>query len=518
MGAAQILKFDLEQQMKRKNVALQHKSIAEKVDDIYNSSVLLLQILSTSLQISSSEMGGVHLQGSEFNMLELVETICSVFSSIAVDRGISLQSFIDIGNIPDMIYGDNTRVSQILMNFVSNSLKYTPNKGSVTVKCTVSTQEELDEFRIDKKNTCELMMCYPAEKLDVNDLIFITFTCADSGCGMNSNQIINLFSSNQQANPSMRPTSRARRTGNDQFIESHGFGLKISKHLIDLMNGKIQISSEIGKGTAIKIIIPFFKQDKKGMILEEQIEQLRNISKEKELSQVTVSLQDQNRILIKYLEYLLPNNVVIIESDVEREESMQVKTIDRNCSVSLLSKGDTTSLNYETLFLARPFKVKDIISVLIESMSGDCEINSSETGSEITKIRSSRSLDSFTCNILVVDDNSINRKVVHRLLQIIGYENIDFAVDGLQAFEKFKLSNFQFVLMDLEMPNMNGKESCELMRKFEMETKRNRAEIFAVTGDMTQSMATCADFDNILFKPISKDSLSQMLTLNKNTD
>ena len=242
---------------------ISNQSTFEMIEDIYNNSVLLLHILSTSLQMSTFKPENITLQGSEFHMMELFETMTSVFHSLASDKGISLQSFFNFSTIPNFLFGDNTRVSQILMNLISNAVKYT-NKGFVKVTCDNCSDEDLLTFGIEKEIIPEVICKPEGTTVTLDDICFIKIQCIDTGIGMDEHSVENLFNLD---------TKRLKKeTGFDfyyskstpinernQFMESHRLGLKISKTLLDKMKGKVAVSSEVGKGTTITLVVPFLK-------------------------------------------------------------------------------------------------------------------------------------------------------------------------------------------------------------------------------------------------------------------
>ncbi|MCT4564239.1 MAG: ATP-binding protein [Maledivibacter sp.] len=188
-----------------------------------NSAHALLTILNDILDYSKVEAGKMELENTDFNVKKMVKDIVKIFSYQASEKNINLSWDID-KEIPDMLVGDPLRLRQIISNLISNSVKFTPNKG-----CIEATVKGI------KKNSEEIVL---------------QFVIKDTGIGIPKEKIKNLFNSFEQID-----SSRTRKYGGT------GLGLAIVKRLVELMKGSIKVESELNKGSKFSINIPFHTSD-----------------------------------------------------------------------------------------------------------------------------------------------------------------------------------------------------------------------------------------------------------------
>ena len=194
-------------------------------------------------------------------------------------------------------------------------------------------------------------------------------------------------------------------------------------------------------------------------------------------------------------------------------------------TIPIINRGDSKR-TLVTLYLTQPLKVYEFVSVMLKNLKQKLNTkrrlslqSEAETPIDDSLNDQFRPVveDMHYKSALIVDDNSINRKVLERILKIIGVEHIDQASDGLEAVHKFKSnpSHYDIILMDLLMPNMTGKDACGCIRGIEKTQHLPKCKIVAITANIwetRQSLIEDYHFDAVLYKPILIDSLRQVLS------
>ncbi|KAG2374197.1 hypothetical protein C9374_011034 [Naegleria lovaniensis] len=511
-------------------------AISELIGDIQSSASLLLHILSSSLQMSSLEMGKIKLKNEEFNILSLFESMTGVFSLEAQGKNLSLNSFFDASKVPLNLKGDSVRVSQILMNIISNAIKYT-SQGFVRVNCSSLNDEELvDKF----------------EKID-SSKVYVKFECIDSGCGIAQDQIGKLFQPYHTIDPNTdvthkfdfyfktAPQNASTNNGGSSLINTNrnGLGLSITKLLVEKMNGKIFIASTVSKGTTLTVIIPF--EVVKGVALKKETNEpthahnLPRIIEDTSKECVAVIIDDDDcfrdalksyltifKRVVDVSQYASPieyfNHVQSSDPNLPRyifcgDGSYdtiyhQVENIPNVKIIPTLFRGTTRS-HPNKKYLSKPIHFADIVGILDEE-----EHVTVEPYKVISQRRNSVA-ELSAKSVLMADDNAVNRKILVNMLKIIGFKDIDTANDGLDCFNKFKKKEYSLVLLDCFMPVMTGRESCEMIRNFEKqrENGEKRVPIFAITANTweTKEQLLSQGFDDVLYKPISLNDLKNRI-------
>ncbi|KAG2382435.1 hypothetical protein C9374_005637 [Naegleria lovaniensis] len=537
------------------------QALKETLDDIYYNATLLLHIFSTSLQMSNLELGSIKLNENKFSLLECIENMISVFGRAADEKGISIGSCYNFNSLSKYNFlGDQTRVSQILVNIVSNALKFT-EKGFVFLSCDTCTKSELKQLKMreDPQYT------------------YIKIVCEDTGIGMSHATQQNLFkkpfyridsdtvsSAIQGSVANFNPIFeqyfvKSLSNNSDLVIDdksssehdgstSRGFGISITKSLVDLMGGKILVSSELGRGTKVTVILPL-----KNLPLSEQVDLItsdfeyksenRSISAcSKELHEAVhycipdFYLIDSNPltplVLKPYLSFIFPSSKFVItdkvsEIKISQEQKLSIviynqavcdsrafESIAKDCVlIPMNNRGQYTEHRY----LSRPIRFKDLLEVLlfyVKSRPIELPLMSSDE-----KSSSSNQIDDNTSTTqkaaLVVEDNDINRKVLAKMLRGIGFEIVDCCENGLDGVEKFKQKQNQYgiILMDLLMPVMDGKEACSMISQLQKDSS-TKTPVVAVTANIweTKERLLAQGFSDVLYKPITLKNLKTRLS------
>ncbi|KAF0981324.1 hypothetical protein FDP41_012584 [Naegleria fowleri] len=531
-------------------------AISELIGDIQSSASILLHILSSSLQMSSLEMGTIKLKNEEFNILSLFESMTGVFSLEAQGKNLSLNSFFDASKVPLNLKGDSVRVSQILMNIISNAIKYT-SQGFVRVNCTCANEKELGEFynEIEEEKS------------------YVKFECIDTGCGIAHDQLGKLFQPYSTIDSNTDVTHRfdfyfktvsnnaSVNNGGSSLINTNrnGLGLNITKLLVEKMNGKIQIASALSKGTTISVIIPFERVNdrpalKEGIKEKLPVNSIPTILSEPyppngKFSAIVIDEDEYFRKnLIQYLELFKRVNTILefdsfqsfssdcdhtlrfsitppqldsrilvfcMEGDMQNTSQLILK-YRSDCNniqiVPTLPRGATRLFSHK-VYLSKPVHFSDLFEIVVGG-------NMEQEQHKGQPIENRTNTDDFLAKpVLVADDNAVNRKILVNILKIIGFKDIDTANDGLDCFNKFKQKDYSLILLDCFMPVMTGRESCEMIRNFEKQKDRGekRIPIFAITANTweTKEQLLSQGFDDVLYKPISLNDLrNKIMELN----
>ncbi len=485
---------------------------------IKESGKSLLFLINDILDFSKIEAGKLELEGEEFNPRMTLQSVFSILASRANDKNIELCSVI-APEVPPTVVGDEGRVRQILLNLVANAIKFTEH-GGVTVEMT------MDETT---KNTATLR-----------------FRIIDSGIGIPAERLDRLFQSFSQVD-----TSYSRKYGGT------GLGLAISKGLVQLMNGTLGVESVQGQGSTFWFTVPLEIGEQHTTIdYENRLRRMKNLFK---LRAVVV---DDNLVQRVALLNQLRGWGMIAEAYSRREEVVQVMihAARRNDPVVLAIVDDTIEgeagselieaisreplLSETAVILLTPLveqtgmkkappvdddrndKIRTlnkpifssalfdaVISVLIpdsQVLENIPEVSDTDTGIHLVKRPDSmrRPL------VLVAEDNRINQMVIREMLS--GFDmDCEIVDDGAKACQSEGNKEYDLILMDCQMPEMDGFEATRSIREREKnEGTSRRIPIIALTANATQGdEQRCLDagMDAYCSKPINPKVLYRTL-------
>ncbi len=488
-------------------------------ETVQDSARNLLGLINDILDFSSAEAGKLQLESSAFEPRDLVDDVADLLAGQAQSKGVELATFIE-DDVPLVIRGDLARTRQILMNLVGNAIKFT-EQGEVMVRVVRAEPVELPESGEsavdDGTRRCTLM-----------------FTVTDSGIGIASDQLGRVFESFTQADGSM-----ARRFGGT------GLGLAISQQLVDLMNGEIGIDSELGRGTRV-----WFKID---------VETATNSDREasprsSDLDDVRVLVVDDNatnrRVLMHHLGAWNakamesedgPSAIEAVQAAAARRQPFDLVILDMMMPgmtglevarairaqegiaqprlVILTSMGFSPDPEEELRLgirfrLTKPVRKRELQIALRGALD-----DSVRTDERPTSERSIALEKRIQAHILVAEDNPVNQEVAIAVLQALGCE-VHAVEDGQGALDRLESGSFDLVLMDCQMPTMDGFEATRKIREREATSgpagkDGKRLPIIALTahamqGDREQCLA--AGMDDYLTKPYTKDEMRRLLS------
>jgi two-component system sensor histidine kinase/response regulator len=477
-----------------------NKEQREYLNTVRVASESLLTLLNDILDFSKIEARQLQLDEANFNLRTTLENALELLAVKAEEVGIELACHIK----PDVVtalVGDPARLRQIIVNLTGNAIKFT-DQGQVTV--SVTTEEEGEG--------CSA---------------FLHFAVSDTGIGIPSEKTEEIFDSFKQADGSAK-----RKYGGT------GLGLAISKQLVEMMGGQIWVESELGLGSTFHFTARFELSG------EEAIESLRikdldltgvplllvdaNATNRMVLGEMTSlwglnpsEAADQSEALSKIQEAYdsgQPYQIILVDSGFSGMEGFemakQVKEspAGKDAKVILLTsigkKGDAAEcLRFGiSAYLVKPVKQSDLLDAILMVL-GHATDETSPLVTRYTIEEARRRL-----RILVVEDNVVNQKVAMAMLEKRGH-SVAVASDGREALSALREDKFDLILMDVQMPEMDGFEATRLIRDKEREHGGHIPVVamtaHAMKGDRERCLA--AGMDDYLSKPIREERLFSVI-------
>ncbi len=451
------------------------------IETIRNSGDSLLTILNDILDFSKIEAGQLELEDEPYSIRSVIEDAVDLLGAKAAGKGLALLS-ISNPDVPNKVFGDITRIRQVLVNIVGNAVKFT-HEGFIKIT---------------------------AQNFTKRDNSFIQISIRDTGIGIPSDRLDRLFQSFSQVD-----ASTTRKYGGT------GLGLAISKQLVELMGGEIWVESQEGEGTTFHFTILCNRKTGPQNIKIGTRKQLK-------VGVINPFLEEQN-IICQYLDFwgvqALPlpglSREMITEFDAiiidhSLMESGARELIVENSFSNIVRivpygfrRSDLDELRGETL-IRRPIKASLLYSKLNTML---LNANSSapilkQTGMLAVKLPGEVQKN---LRILLVDDNLINQKVGLNMLKRLGYR-ANTAGNGIEALEALHHSTYDLVLMDVQMPEMDGVTATQRIRKQWPEEKQPWIVAMtanALVGDKEKYLQ--AGMDGYISKPVRIHELKEAL-------
>ncbi len=470
-----------------------------------NSGEILLQLINDILDLSKIEAGKMEIVTTELNLLTLAEDVVDSFSKQAQMKGIELSCHVD-SRIPTVLRGDPMRLRQILFNLLGNAVKFT-EKGEVSLD--VSPEEEREQSML------------------------IRFEVRDTGIGIAPEALTKIFNAFTQADGS---TTR-------QFGGT-GLGLTIANQLVPMMGGKIDVESVPGKGSAFRFTAELEKRDRTTEVLEPSylsfqglsILVLSGASKARTTlcrqlegwgiqSNSTERRTDALGMLTSAAKMGKPYPAMILDTVMlETEWPALVRTISANSQtadtkiIALLPGSDSeeeyTGLDLHAC-LKKPVRQSQLFNALA-SLGESIVSREEEVHEPSNGPKNKEEFSSF--QVLLVEDNPVNQALGLAMLEYFGCRT-DVAENGQEALEAFSIKPYDIIMMDCQMPLMDGYEATRAIRQEEGNRDGGKASrhipIVALTAHaMEGDRETClkAGMDDYLSKPYKSDELYAVLS------
>ena len=437
------------------------------VDTAYRSSECLLTLINDILDISKFEAGQVQLERFEFDLLESMEDLVDLFAGQAREKGLVIYWGLN-GEVPARVVGDRTRLWQVLNNLMGNAVKFT-EQGSVSVAVKVLEANEEDYL--------------------------LRFAVTDTGIGIPQEAQARIFEAFEQAD-----TSTTRRFGGT------GLGLSLCKKLVGLMGGEIGIESSPGRGSSFWFSVRLGRGSDlptrhaepvlagKRVLIVDDIEANRAMFEHAvqgwQMRYDSVGSPEEALALIEAsVQQGWPYDVVMFDhrmsamNGVELSKQFVSRYPDYGARV-LLHSSETDEAYAEAmaceaidLVLRKPLRRKLLHEHLLHLLGGHM--------ASATHVRQEGEADAqlpAATRVLLVDDNSVNRMVAEAMLNKMGISP-DMAENGREAVEQREQRHYDVILMDIQMPVMNGYEATAAIREWEARNVQPRSQIVALTAN-----------------------------------
>ena len=478
----------------------------------------LLQIINSILDYSKIEAGELDLEIIDFDLRTTVEDVADMMALSAYEKGLEFACMIQ-SDVPSWLRGDPGRLRQILLNLTGNAVKFT-EKGEVVIR--VSPYEETDTH------------------------VTVRFCVTDTGIGIPSERVDRLFKSFSQVD-----SSTTRKYGGT------GLGLSISKQLTEMMGGQIGIESKKGKGSKfwftailekqpeVKEAQPILPADIRGKRILAVDDNATNrevlcaylkswdcqycaaSSGQEALSLLHHAVQSGSPFHLAILDHMMPDMDGealggVIKSGPELKETVLVML------TSFGQRGDATRMKDIgfAAYLTKPIKGSQLFDCLVTVLEEAPGRTVDEQKRALVTRHTLAEAKKQKVRILLVEDNIVNQKLAKIMLTKVGYQ-VDVANDGKEAVEKYTTSpeHFDLILMDVQMPEMDGMEATAEIRKLETRNLKlknhnsttellNHVPIIAMTahalkGDRERCIE--AGMDDYVSKPIQPDKLLEAI-------
>ncbi len=512
-----------------------NKEQEDFVQTIRISGENLLTIINEILDFSKLESGQIELDNIEFNLESYLEDIADLLAVSAEFKQIEL-GFLLERDVPVKLKGDMVRLRQVLTNLVSNAIKFT-EKGEVMIKVSLISESP--------------------------DNIIILFTVTDTGIGINEADLIKLFKSFSQVD-----SSTSRKYGGT------GLGLAISKQLVELMGGEIGVESKgvyfpkhppkddnlSTNGSRFWFTVKLEKQDIGSEDISKNYTKLQFDQPYLLLQGIRILIIDDHKTNRQIMRYQLSGWKMEIDEaenglsalNKMREESQKGKHYDLaildmkmpgidgemllqmiKCDPSLsqtklimmtsISDRRNTSRTVVMGFsgyLIKPVKTSKLLDCLLTTLEPVLTVKAAITNNKATKkitkpVKNNQEEvkpDHSHIKILLAEDNLVNQKVALNQLKILGYK-ADTANNGQQALDKLEEINYDIVLMDCQMPVLDGYQATEKLRQKEGDSKHT--VVIAMTANaLKEDREKClsAGMDDYISKPVNMQDLGNLLT------
>lgn len=473
----------------------------EYASNIKDGASALLTVINDILDFSKIEAGKIDLEVIEFDIVTLVEGACQLLATSARFKQLSLMTFI-APDVPRNLYGDPERIRQILINLISNAIKFS-DRGEIVVRASLDSRE--------------------------NGSARIKFTVTDQGMGMTSSESAKLFQPFVQADGTI-----SRRFGGT------GLGLSISRRLVELMNGEMGVQSTRGEGSSFWFTVPFrVGSHFNPLSLAEDLKDTRVliVDDEPQAREIlcdylsawgvrcskAANVKDALRALRQAYVDAEPYHLCITDfvmpdaNGFDMAKSVLADLAISSTKMILLTAFDSPGLGTQSLelgfkaYLTKPVRQSQLYECIITVLRGEERIARSAIDSRASF---SSAPERRSEVILVAEDYPINQQVAQLYLDEFGF-TAHIVSNGLEAVNAVKTNEYGLVLMDCQMPDMDGFSATQAIREFEKESGRHIPIIAMTAHAMGGDRERClqAGMDDYIAKPVEPQALRAVIEL-----
>jgi two-component system sensor histidine kinase/response regulator len=470
------------------------------LEKISSSGHSLLRIISNILDFSKIEAGYLELEQTNFNLDEVLDKISDLVSLRAQKKKLELLFHAD-PQIPHYLKGDPLRLGQVLTNLANNAVKFTES-GEVLITVGIADQRK--------------------------DRVVLNFAVSDTGIGLSEDQQSRLFAAFSQAD-----SSTTRKYGGT------GLGLAISRSLVRLMGGNLQVNSQPGQGSTFSFSMSFgltgevlppkprLPQDLRGLtvlVIDDNASArlvFRNMLESLTFKVMTATSAQEGLELLKKADKSKPFDLVLLDWSMPRMDGLKAAELiqtdqDLNHKPPIIM---VTAFGLDEImkrahrmglagFLVKPVNESQLFDSIVQAF-----------GFSVTRVGRSRESEiRLTCDmspitgarVLLVEDNIINQQVTREILEYCGLV-VDVAQNGQEAVEAVELTKYGAVLMDLQMPVMDGYQATRTIRR--SHTPEELPIVAMTANAMVKDREAClaCGMNDYLSKPVDPDRLMAVL-------
>jgi two-component system sensor histidine kinase/response regulator len=464
---------------------------------IRESGNALMRIINNILDFSKIEAGHLELELQDFDIIHELEAVTGLLGTQAQAKGLKLTSFVD-PHIPRLLRGDAARLRQILFNLTGNAIKFTAH-GSVVVSALLDSIQE---------NTAT-----------------VRFSVTDSGIGISNEACGKIFEPFLQADGSM-----TRKYGGT------GLGLSICKRLVEIMGGEIGVESMQGMGSKFWFTVRLERADSEGAVAAPDISNFKVLivgrdSDQRNLIEQYLTLWQMRFSVVSDIEDALHAlqerfgkgsyyDIAIVDRDIWQSGTLQLRQaikLDPQfqktkfiliTAPKMLQQDRSSGQDIFHAVLTEPVRQSNLFDAIAASLS-----LIQPRAKEPAKPKLVNDSTDEGDRILLVEDNSANQYLAVRQLKKLGFTNVTTANNGREGFELSGVSSFKLILMDCQMPEMDGFEATKAIREREA-LSGGHIPIIAMTANArSEDRERCIDagMDDYLAKPVVLDILRSVL-------
>ncbi len=456
-------------------------SQADYLQTIEKSANNLLTIINDILDFSKLEAGKLALENIPFEFQDSLEEVVNLQATSAHEKGLEITLKVD-PKIPAGLVGDPLRIQQVLTNLVGNSIKFT-ERGNIDISVELRSQRD--------------------------DYVELQFMVRDTGIGISERQQAQLFQAFSQADASI-----SRRYGGT------GLGLVITQKLVSQMGGEISLTSRLHQGSTFWFTLrlmttdmpmrdwldPQTLRDKQILLVEPNMQAASIVQHTLVQAGLTVVYRSAIPETTEHYDYMLLNLTPGKETDEDLVKTWVEKALTMASNVIVgtpsteLALADLLMQQYPVQCITKPLSRKKLLQTLIANQPALIE-NTIEPAPHLNKL---------PLTVMAVDDNPANLKLITALLQ----ERVETVVscnNGEDAIEQAKERHFDIILMDIQMPKMDGVTACHEIKKLKLNENTPVIAVTAHAMEGERDRLLKAGMDDYLTKPIEEHILQQVL-------
>jgi signal transduction histidine kinase/DNA-binding response OmpR family regulator len=465
-----------------------------KIEDASNH---LLGVINDILDMSKIEANKFELAPAAFELERMLRRIVNVINFRIDEKHQKLSVHID-RSIPRTLIGDDQRIAQVITNLLGNAIKFTPEKGSITLAVRLADI--------------------------VNDFCTLQVSVSDNGIGINSEQQEKIFNSFEQAE-----SSTTRKYGGT------GLGLAISKNIVEMMGGSIWVQSEIGKGSVFTFTIQLKRSTN---------EKRRLLSADINLSNIRIMAVDDDPDVLAYFQEIARSLGITCDVALSGEKALELadknggyhicfidwkmpvmdgiqlarelkSRVSENSIAIMISAVEWSAVADEARaagidkFLSKPLFLSSVAEVINECLGADKLHSEKSLSAEISGIFAKR-------HMLLVEDVEINREIIQTLLEPTQLE-IDCAENGIEAVRMFIEAplKYDMIFMDIQMPIMDGYEATRRIRALDIPAAKTIPIVAMTANVFKEDIEKCLEvgMNSHVGKPVDFEEVLKSLHL-----